>query len=205
MALQSSGAISFANLASEFGDSTPHSFSEYYRDGGNVPSTVSRDADAASLTGSVSDGRGAPYTTFPVINSGGVLYRHSCWVDNGVIGSGDVSFTVNKTGTYSYSFSYYIQLAQRTSNHTLFVAGTQVVSQDLTAANSSSSASGTFTATAGDTIRITCSWPSVGWGNSSVTIGGSTTSNDDVDITVNNSIPTPGTIGLGQFYDGTNS
>ena len=70
MALQSSGAISFANLASEFGGLTPHSFSEDYRDGGNVPSTVSRDADAASLTDSVSDGRGAPYTTFPVINSG---------------------------------------------------------------------------------------------------------------------------------------
>ena len=89
MALQSSGAISFGNLASEFGGSTPHSFSEYYRGGSNVPTTVSRDADAASLTGSVSDVRGGIYTTAPVINSGGVLYRHVRWADNGSVGTGD--------------------------------------------------------------------------------------------------------------------
>ena len=55
MALQSSGAISFGNLASEFGGSTPHSLSEYYSGGANVPTTVARDADAPSLSGSVSD------------------------------------------------------------------------------------------------------------------------------------------------------
>jgi len=37
MALQSSGAISLADLATEFGDTTPHSMSEFYRDGGKVP------------------------------------------------------------------------------------------------------------------------------------------------------------------------
>ena len=206
MALQSSGAISFGNLASEFGGSSPHSFSEYYLGGANVPSTVSRDADAASLSGSVSDVRGAPYAVSPVINSGGVLYRHTCWADNGGIGTGDVSFTVNKTGTYSYSFSHYSQQAPRTSNHTLFVAGTQVVSEDLTApTNGSASASGTFSATAGDTIRITCTWNSAGWSSSSVTIGGSTTSNDDIDFSVNAGIPTSGSIRLAQFYNGTNS
>ena len=30
MTLQSSGAISLANIAAEFGGSTPHSLSEYY-------------------------------------------------------------------------------------------------------------------------------------------------------------------------------
>lgn len=205
MALQSSGAISFGNLASEFGGSTPHSLSEYYRDA-EVPSTVSRDADAASLSGSVSDVRGGIYTTAPVINSGGVLYHHNRWANDGSVGTGDVSFTVNKTGTYSYLFSHYVQQAPRTSNHTLFVAGTQVASEDLTApANGSASASGTFTATAGDTIRITCTWNSAGWASSSATIGGSTTSNDDIDFIVNTGIPTSGTIRLGQFYDGTNS
>jgi hypothetical protein len=206
MALQSSGAISFGNLASEFGGASPHSFSEYYLGGANVPTTVSRDADAASLTGSVSDVRGGIYTTAPVINSGGVLYKHNRWADNGSVGTGDVSFTVNKTGTYSYSFSHYCQQASRTSNHTLFVDGTQVVSEDLTApANGSASVSGTFSATAGDTIRITCTWNSAGWASSSVTIGGSTTSNDDVDVTVNTGIPTSGLVRLGQFYNGTNS
>ena len=161
MALQSSGAISVGNLASEFGGSAPHSFSKYYLNGGKVPSTVARDANAASLTGSVSDIRGAPYATNPVINSGGVLYTHNCWADNAGVGTGDVSFTVNKTGTYSYSFNHYCQQRSRPSNHTLFVAGIQTVSEDLTAPeNGSASASGTFSATAGYTIRITCAWNS---------------------------------------------
>ena len=38
MTLQSSGAISMSNIASEFGGSTPHSLSEYYRGGSLVPS-----------------------------------------------------------------------------------------------------------------------------------------------------------------------
>tara|TARA_E500000178_G_scaffold353969_1_gene421420 strand:- start:16 stop:600 length:585 start_codon:yes stop_codon:yes gene_type:complete len=37
MTLQSSGAISLSNIAGEFGGSTPHSLSEYYRGGGLVP------------------------------------------------------------------------------------------------------------------------------------------------------------------------
>lgn len=40
MALQSSGQITLANLASEYGGSAPHSMSEYYRNGGLVPNTV---------------------------------------------------------------------------------------------------------------------------------------------------------------------
>ena len=46
MALQSSGAISLNDIAGEFGGSTPHSLSEYYRNGGlttanntNVPTS----------------------------------------------------------------------------------------------------------------------------------------------------------------------
>ena len=38
MPLQSSGAISLANIASEFGGSAPHSLSEYYGDG-NAPAS----------------------------------------------------------------------------------------------------------------------------------------------------------------------
>ena len=37
MALQSSGSITLAQIASEFGDSQPHSLSEFYRNGGKVP------------------------------------------------------------------------------------------------------------------------------------------------------------------------
>lgn len=37
-AIPSSGAISLSDFATEFGGTAPHSLSEYYRDGGNVPS-----------------------------------------------------------------------------------------------------------------------------------------------------------------------
>jgi hypothetical protein len=37
MALQASGPISLADIAAEFGDTPPHSMSEFYRDGGKVP------------------------------------------------------------------------------------------------------------------------------------------------------------------------
>ena len=37
MALQSSGAISLQDIANEFGGSSPHAISEYYRNGGLVP------------------------------------------------------------------------------------------------------------------------------------------------------------------------
>jgi len=40
MTLQSSGAISISDLATEFGGTAPHSLSEYYRGGGLVPDTA---------------------------------------------------------------------------------------------------------------------------------------------------------------------
>ena len=40
-AIPNSGAISLADFAAEFGGTAPHSMSEYYRDGGNVPSNNS--------------------------------------------------------------------------------------------------------------------------------------------------------------------
>ena len=80
----------------------PPTFLKYYPGGANVPTAVERDADTSSLSGSVSDIRGVPYATSPVINSGGVLYSHICWADNAGVGTSDVTFTVNKTGTYSY-------------------------------------------------------------------------------------------------------
>ncbi len=39
--IPNSGAISLADFATEFGGTAPHSMSEYYRDGGNVPSNNS--------------------------------------------------------------------------------------------------------------------------------------------------------------------
>jgi hypothetical protein len=44
MALQSSGAISLSDLATEFPDTTPHSLSEFYRGGGKVPDAAGNSA-----------------------------------------------------------------------------------------------------------------------------------------------------------------
>lgn len=44
MALQSSGSISLANLQTEYGGSNPISMSEYYRNGGLVPDSISSTA-----------------------------------------------------------------------------------------------------------------------------------------------------------------
>lgn len=40
MVLQASGPISLADIAAEFGGAAPHSLSEYYRGGANVPDTA---------------------------------------------------------------------------------------------------------------------------------------------------------------------
>lgn len=52
MALQSSGAITLANIQTEFGGSNPISLNEYYRGGGYVPSSVS----AVPASGTISIG-----------------------------------------------------------------------------------------------------------------------------------------------------
>ena len=47
MALQTSGAISLAQVQSEFGGSHPISMSEYYQGGAYVPTTVSFGKDSS--------------------------------------------------------------------------------------------------------------------------------------------------------------
>jgi hypothetical protein len=44
MPLQTSGPISLANIAAEFGGTAPHSLSEYYRGGGLVPNAAANNA-----------------------------------------------------------------------------------------------------------------------------------------------------------------
>ena len=58
MALQSSGAISIANIATEFGGSQPHALNEYYRGGAHVTSNntnvpTSGQIDLADFYGAV--------------------------------------------------------------------------------------------------------------------------------------------------------
>ena len=202
MTLQSSGAISFANLASEYGGSAPHSLNEYYKGGGLVPSTVAETVTASSLSGSVYDGRGGIYTTSPAINSGGYIYRSYTWADNGITGTGDISWVVNKTGTYHYSASYYIQNATRTATHTWYVAGSQVATYNLTAGNYTASTSGSFSVSNGQRVRVVVSWPSAGWASCGLYFGGSNSGNNSVQVAANGSVPTSGAVSLTDFYGG---
>ena len=48
MVLQSSGKISLNEIATEFGGSAPHSISEYYKGGSNVPTTLSSSVTQAA-------------------------------------------------------------------------------------------------------------------------------------------------------------
>lgn len=56
MALQTSGQISLADIASEFGDSAPHSISEFYGAGSSIPSSGPIDfADFYGATSELTD------------------------------------------------------------------------------------------------------------------------------------------------------
>jgi len=202
MTLQSSGAISLANLANEYGGSEPHSMSEYYKGGSLVPSTVAETVTAASMSGSVYDGRGSYWGTAPVINSGSHIYQHYRWADNGYTGTGNISWTVNKTGTYHYRGTYYIQNATNTSTHTWYVAGSQVATYTLTAGNNTASTTGSFSVTAGQTVNVQVSWPSAGWASCGIYFGGSAYNNRSVQTAANGSVPTSGAVSLANFYGG---
>ena len=207
MTLPASGALSFANIQTEFGGSNPISLSEYYKNGSNVPSTVPEAVTASSLGGSNS--ANARYPAIggydPQINTFSRLYTQALWGDNGSTITFDRNFTVNKTGTYNYYVAYYIQNASKTATHTLYVGGTQVATHSLTAGNSTASATGTLSVTAGQTIRVTGTGGSAGWAAMTVYIGGSSYNNSSINVSVNANIPTSGVVSLSDYYDGRNT
>ena len=202
MALQASGAISLSDLGTEFSDTQPHSLSEFYSGGSLVPSTTQEAVTASSLGGSNS--ANARYPAIggynPQINTFSRLYTQALWGDNGSTITFDRNFTVNKTGTYSYYVAYFIQNASKTATHTLFVGGSQVATHSLTAGNSTKSATGTLSVTAGQTIRVTGTGGSAGWASMTVYIGGSSTGNNSITVAGNTSVPSSGALSLGDFY-----
>ena len=71
MPLQTSGPISLADIAAEFGGSAPHSLSEYYRGGGLVPDTPANAGIPTSGSISLSDFYGGDATVARVDAIGG--------------------------------------------------------------------------------------------------------------------------------------
>jgi hypothetical protein len=206
MTLPASGTLSFSQIQTEFTGVNPISLSEYYKSGGNgyVPSTVPEAVTASSLTGSNSPNYRYPAIGGydPQINTQGRLYTQALWGDNGSTITMDRSFNVNKTGSYSYYVGYYIQ-GSGTANVTLYVAGSQVVSHSLPVGyNTTTSATGTLSVSANQTIRMVGSGPSSGWAVIYVYIGGSSYSNSSVDVAVNANIPTSGVLSISDYYGG---
>ena len=207
MTLPNSGALSFSELQTEFSGVHPISLSEYYKSGGNgyVPSTVPIEVTASNLGGSNSANARYPQIGGydPQINTFGRLYTQALWGDNGSNITMDRNFTVNKTGTYQYRASYFIQNATKTATVTFYVNGSQVRSHSLTASsNQTTSATNTLSVSAGQVIRVVGSGGSAGWANITIYVGGSSFNNDDIDFPVNANIPTSGDLSLSDFYGG---
>jgi len=214
MTLQLSGPISFSDLATEYSDVAPHSFSEFYRSGSLVPASFVTSLTAANLGGTNSPNARYPAIGGydPQINTQSRLYTQALWGDNSSTITFDRNFTVSSVaspsnvpyvGDLSYYVGYYIQNATKTATHTLYVGGTQVATHSLTAGNSTASATGTLSVTAGQVIRVTGSGGSAGWAVMTVYIGGpSSTSTNTFSTNINSNVPTSGSISLNNFYGG---
>lgn len=197
-----------SELQTEFGGDNPISFSEYYKSGGNgyVPSTVPDAVTAASLSGSHSTNlRGAQYGGYdPAINTTvpeTYIYNHQMWADNGSTGSVNMTFTVDKTGTYTVYFYWYSY--GLTAPATVTVQGSTVFSASLTPSGVGSTATtGTFSASAGNTIGVVTSFPSSGWAGHYIYIGGSSYNNRSLSFPVNENIPASGVTKLSDYYGG---
>lgn len=203
MALQASGAISISELATEFGDTVPNSLSEFYNGGSLVPAIAYDPVTASNLAGSNSANlRTAQFGGYdPAINTttpATCIYLHQLWADNGSTGTVNRTFVVDKTGTYSIYFAWYSY--GFTAPLTVTVNGSQVYYNTLISYNSTVSTTGTFSASAGDTIGIVTSFPSSGWSGHYTYIGGSSATSRSIEIANNSSVPTSGTLALSNFY-----
>ena len=115
MTLQSSGAISLSNIASEMGGSTPHSLSEYYKGGGlvgnhsnnpNVPTSGTISFSNFYGANNTSPSNGTATMTASTYAVAGDKYQqtytgYSSWTANGVQAFGSASDTTinNSSGT----------------------------------------------------------------------------------------------------------
>jgi hypothetical protein len=95
MAVPSSGAVSIQDLVDEFGGSTPHSISEYYRGGSLVPDVSANNSVPTSGEIALTDFYGAVNATF-IEASGGSESTSGDYKIHTFNGNG--TFTVNSVG-----------------------------------------------------------------------------------------------------------
>tara|TARA_R100001460_G_scaffold29909_4_gene59245 strand:- start:11683 stop:12372 length:690 start_codon:yes stop_codon:yes gene_type:complete len=226
MALQSSGAISLNQIATEFGGTAPHSMSEYLKGGDNVPATLTSSAtqtapssngtynDFGGVTGltnvrSTSTSQVGPTNTSGLSQGQSVSVGNSSsntFVANNLYNLDDDSQSsgiyVNVTGS-SGSSSFSVQNSQSSlpigiGPYTITNAG-QNVSVRLRYFYTQSSLVYTFTNNTGYDATI----ESTTIGNtSSQAVSPTGDFNISYTIPVNTNVPTSGKLALTNFYNG---
>ena len=213
MALQSSGAISFSDIQTEFGGSNPIAINEYYKNGAYVPNTVETNATVSSMSYTESESAlsnwGGNYSNFwryyengsghlPRVNqTGSYLFGYYHWTDqawthyedNWV----DSTMTIDKAGDYYITMVGYNTGATRSSE--VYLNGSQIGTVSLNGQLN-------FTAAAGNTLRIVSHMNTIGNYNGlgMYLYGGA--GGTTIDETVNTNVPTSGVIQLDDFYGG---
>ena len=216
MALQSSGAISLGDIQTEFGGSNPISINEYYRNGSNVPSTItdtmtgtaSNVSYTRSLNGKTGyDGGGVFWRYYEngngilptQINNASWFYAHRFWTDQAwTTGTGwcDSQFNLDQAGTYTVKEVGYNTGASRS---------TQVYINGVLSNTFGNGGSYTFTIASSATIRIYATMTTVGNYNAhEIRVIGNNGDNRTLSFqeTVNTNVPTSGVIQLDDFYGG---
>ena len=123
MTLQTSGAISLSQIQSEFGGSNPISMSEYYRNGSNVPSTITGNAGSwSSYVGNTS----SYYWSNLYILVWNSSQISSTWNGSGTFTSGGYDYQRESTyftSTYDKFAGtiFYYRVRRRTSGSTFTV------------------------------------------------------------------------------------
>jgi len=106
MTLQSSGAITLAQIQAEFGGSNPASLSEYYRGGSYVPNTTTNSSIPTSGTITMSNfysgSNAAPAWSMGNFSSQSNKTRNSYYYSNTLTASSTGTVSVSAGGTSSY-------------------------------------------------------------------------------------------------------
>lgn len=103
MPLQGSGSISISEIVTEFGGTAPHSLSEYYKDGDNVPSTKAISASATKSTDGDTDDFGG-VTGLTVTRATDTVTAPS-GSGTGSGSAGGITVTVSSSGTFTKTIS----------------------------------------------------------------------------------------------------
>jgi len=126
MTLQTSGAISLADLATEYGDTTPNSLNEFYKGAGLVNASYSFTGTASNLSTLASSWGSRPgYDSGPGINGTNEIYYHSRWCD-GCSQSATIQFTIDQAGTYIFRMGGYLQGGGQYTDNEIWVNGTKI-------------------------------------------------------------------------------